>query len=243
MKALQLFPAVDVSDGHAINLERTRTAGEDPVTISLHWQEQGASWIHLVDLDQAFGRGNNFTLLSQVIAELDLPVQLSGGIVDQGTLDKALSTEAARIVLGCGALSKLDWLIDVVKEHRERIAIGLDVITTDGHQILQPRGSADELGPLLPTLERLNAAGIARVIITDNSLDGTMSGVNMDLIQLVCQSTPAAVIASGGVGELADLVQLRSMTSRGVEGAIVGRALYQRAFTLPEAIEIAGTQT
>jgi phosphoribosyl isomerase A len=242
LRSLQLLPAVDIASGRAVNLERSAIDGDDPLRVASLWREHGAAWIHLVDLDQAYGRGSNQDLLNQVIGEIGIPVQLSGGIIDAPSLERALSTGASRIVLGAGALMDIDWVLASVKEHGERLAIALDVAVAEGELSLRPRGTDVDLGPLSPVLERLTKAQAVRLIVTDVSLDGTMSGVNSELLQQVCAASPARVIASGGVGGLDDLSLLRGLTGQGVEGAIVGRALYAGAFTLSQAIEIAGDQ-
>lgn len=229
-----LLPAVDVADGAAVRLVRgaagTETSYGDPLEAALGWQRDGAEWIHLVDLDAAFGRGNNRELLAEVVRRVDVAVELSGGIRDDTSLDAALATGAARVNLGTAALESPAWMRSVIARHGERVAVGLDV---RGHT-LAARGWTAEGGDLWSTLARLDADGCQRYVVTDVHRDGTLTGPNLDLLRDVCAATPAAVVASGGVASLADLAALARLG--GVEGAIVGKALYAGAFSLPDAL-------
>jgi phosphoribosylanthranilate isomerase len=236
---LQLLPAVDVHDGQAVRLVQGRAGSEtsygDPLGAAMEWQHGGAEWVHLVDLDAAFGRGSNAELLDSVTAALDDRVELSGGIRDDATLERALRTGAKRVNIGTAALENPEWTARVIAEEGERVAIGLDV--RDGH--LAARGWTEEGGELWATLERLNQAGCRRYVVTDVTRDGTMTGPNVELLREVCARTDAAVVASGGIATLDDLRALRELVPLGVEGAIVGKALYSGAFTLPEALDVA----
>lgn len=229
-----LLPAVDVADGAAVRLVRgaagTETSYGDPLEAALGWQRDGAEWIHLVDLDAAFGRGNNRELLAEVVRRVDVAVELSGGIRDDTSLEAALATGAARVNLGTAALESPAWMRSVIARHGERVAVGLDV---RGHT-LAARGWTSEGGDLWSTLARLDADGCQRYVVTDVHRDGTLTGPNLDLLRDVCAATPAAVVASGGVASLADLAALARLG--GVEGAIVGKALYAGAFSLPDAL-------
>jgi 1-(5-phosphoribosyl)-5-[(5-phosphoribosylamino)methylideneamino] imidazole-4-carboxamide isomerase/N-(5'phosphoribosyl)anthranilate isomerase len=243
MRSLTLLPAVDVADGTAVRLvqgaEGTETSYGDPVAAALAWQHAGAEWIHLVDLDAAFGRGSNRELLAEVVGRLDVRVELSGGIRDDASLRAALATGCARVNIGTAALEAPDWVRAAIAEHGDRIAVGLDVRGST----LAARGWTQEGGDLWQALARLDADGCARYVVTDVHRDGTLTGPNLQLLRDVCASTPAAVVASGGVSSLADLraiAGLRLDGSRGVEGAIVGKALYAGAFTLPEALAAVG---
>ena len=233
---LVLLPAVDVADGAAVRLVQgaagTETSYGDPLEAALAWQRDGAEWIHLVDLDAAFGRGDNRELLAAVVRRLDVAVELSGGIRDDTSLAAALATGAARVNVGTAALESPDWVRRAIGEFGDRIAVGLDVRGTT----LAARGWTKEGGDLWDTLARLDADGCARYVVTDVHRDGTLTGPNLQLLRDVCARTPAAVIASGGVSSLADLRAIAGLTDMGVEGAIVGKALYAGAFTLPEAI-------
>jgi phosphoribosyl isomerase A len=234
--SLVLLPAVDVADGAAVRLVQgaagTETAYGDPLTAALEWQRGGAQWIHLVDLDAAFGRGDNRALLADVVKQLDVAVELSGGIRDDATLRAALATGAARVNLGTAALESPDWVRSAIAEHGEKIAVGLDVRGTT----LAARGWTQDGGDLWTTLARLDDDGCARYVVTDVHRDGTLTGPNLDLLRQVCARTPAPVVASGGVSSLADLRAIAELAGEGVEGAIVGKALYAGAFTLPEAL-------
>ena len=229
-----LLPAVDVADGAAVRLVRgaagTETSYGDPLEAALAWQRDGAQWLHLVDLDAAFGRGNNRELLRKVVGSLDIAVELSGGIRDDTSLDAALASGATRVNLGTAALESPDWVREAIAGHGERIAVGLDVRGTT----LAARGWTTEGGDLWETLARLDENGCARYVVTDVHRDGTLTGPNLGLLRDVCARTSAAVVASGGVSSLADLRGIAGLGT--VEGAIVGKALYTGAFTLPEAL-------
>ena len=233
---LVLLPAVDVADGAAVRLVQgaagTETSYGDPLEAALAWQRDGAEWIHLVDLDAAFGRGNNRELLRDVVAKLHVAVELSGGIRDDASLAAALATGAARVNLGTAALESPDWVRAAIAEHADTIAVGLDVRGTT----LAARGWTQEGGDLWQTLARLDADGCARYVVTDVHRDGTLTGPNLQLLRDVCARTPAPVVASGGVSSLDDLRAIASLGEDGVEGVIVGKALYSGAFTMAEAL-------
>ena len=234
---LTLLPAVDVQDGQAVRLVQgeagTETSYGEPLAAALAWQSAGAEWIHLVDLDAAFGRGDNRGLLADLVARLDVQVELSGGIRDDDSLDAALATGAARVNIGTAALENPDWVRRAIDRVGDRIAVGLDVRGTT----LAARGWTSEGGELYETLARLDADGCARYVVTDVHRDGTMTGPNLDLLRNVCGATDRPVIASGGVSSLDDLRAIASLTDLGVEGAIVGKALYSGAFTLEAALQ------
>ncbi|MDR3359442.1 MAG: bifunctional 1-(5-phosphoribosyl)-5-((5-phosphoribosylamino)methylideneamino)imidazole-4-carboxamide isomerase/phosphoribosylanthranilate isomerase PriA [Bifidobacteriaceae bacterium] len=236
---LELLPAVDVASGQAVRLVKGEAGSEtfygDPLAAALDWQRGGASWIHLVDLDAAFGRGSNAELLEGLVAALDVRVELSGGIRDQASLERALATGAKRVNLGTAALEDPDWTRRALRQHGERIAIGLDV----RGQTLAARGWTKPGGNLWEVLERLDRDGCQRYVVTDVARDGTLKGPNLELLAAVCERTEARVVASGGVSSLDDLAALRELVPLGVEGAIVGKALYAGAFTLAEALEVA----
>jgi phosphoribosylanthranilate isomerase len=236
MTRLTLLPAVDVTDGHAVQLVQgvAGSGGQygDPMQAALAWQRAGASWIHLVDLDAAFGRGSNADLLAEVVRKVDVQVEMSGGIRDDDSLARALGTGCARVNIGTAALENPPWVRSVIARHGERIAVGLDVRGTR----LAARGWTAEGGDLYDTLDRLNAEGCARYVVTDVLKDGTLRGPNLALLKSVCARTDAPVVASGGVSSLDDLRAIASLTEAGVEGAIVGKALYAGAFTLEAAL-------
>lgn len=238
MKRLELLPAVDVREGQAVRLVQgelsNQTSYGSPIDAALDFQSAGAEWIHLVDLDAAFGTGSNHELLAEVIGKLDIKVELSGGIRDEESLARAIATGCARINLGTAALENPEWTASVISRYGDLIAVGLDV---RGHT-LAARGWTREGGNLFETIERLDNDGCSRYVVTDVNKDGTLKGPNVELLQEVCAATKKPIIASGGVSTLSDLEQLRSLTMIGVEGAIVGKALYARAFTLEEALRI-----
>lgn len=238
MSYLELLPAVDVKDGRAVRLVQgeldAETAYGNPLEVALEFQTAGAEWLHLVDLDAAFGRGENSELLAEVVGKLDIKVELSGGIRDDESLRRALATGCVRINLGTAALENPEWTARVIAEHGDRIAVGLDV---RGH-VLAARGWTQEGGDLFETIERLERDGCSRYVVTDVTKDGTLKGPNLELLQEVCAVTKKPVVASGGISSLDDIAALASLNSIGVEGAIVGKALYAGAFTLQEALEL-----
>ncbi|WP_206797316.1 bifunctional 1-(5-phosphoribosyl)-5-((5-phosphoribosylamino)methylideneamino)imidazole-4-carboxamide isomerase/phosphoribosylanthranilate isomerase PriA [Amycolatopsis sp. MtRt-6] len=235
-----LLPAVDVADGQAVRLVQgeagTETSYGSPLEAALAWQRDGAEWIHLVDLDAAFGKGSNRELLAEVVGTLDVQVELSGGIRDDASLKAALATGARRVNLGTAALEDPEWTARVIGEYGDRVAIGLDVRITEAGHRLSARGWTSDGGDLWDVLERLDRDGASRYVVTDVSKDGTLRGPNLELLRDVVARTDAPVIASGGVSSVADLVALAGLASDGVEGSIVGKALYAGAFTLPEAL-------
>ena len=243
MKKLELLPAVDVKDGRAVRLVQGALEKESiygaPLEVALEFQAAGAEWLHLVDLDAAFGRGSNATLLAEVVSALDIKVELSGGIRDDESLKRALATGCTRINLGTAALEDPDWTAKVISQHGDRIAVGLDVRGTT----LAARGWTKEGGELFETIERLDRDGCARYIVTDVAKDGTLTGPNLELLKSVCAATKAPVVASGGVSSLADIAAIAALVDLGVEGSIVGKALYAGAFTLPQALLVANGES
>jgi 1-(5-phosphoribosyl)-5-[(5-phosphoribosylamino)methylideneamino] imidazole-4-carboxamide isomerase/N-(5'phosphoribosyl)anthranilate isomerase len=210
------------------------TAYGNPLEVALEFQAAGAEWLHLVDLDAAFGRGENSALLAEVVGKLDIKVELSGGIRDDESLRRALATGCERVNLGTAALENPEWTAKVIAEFGDRIAVGLDV---RGH-VLAARGWTKEGGDLFETIERLERDGCARYVVTDVTKDGTLKGPNIELLKEVCAVTRKPVVASGGISSLEDIAALVALNNSGVEGAIVGKALYAGAFTLQEALEL-----
>jgi 1-(5-phosphoribosyl)-5-[(5-phosphoribosylamino)methylideneamino] imidazole-4-carboxamide isomerase/N-(5'phosphoribosyl)anthranilate isomerase len=234
---LSLLPAVDVADGQAVRLVQGAAGSEtsygDPLEAALAWQNDGADWVHLVDLDAAFGRGSNAALLADVVGRLDVKVELSGGIRDDASLTAALATGAARVNIGTAALEDPAWCDRVVGEYGERVAIGLDV----RGRTLSARGWTRDGGDLFDVLARLDKAGASRYVVTDITKDGTMRGPNLELLREVCAATDRPIIASGGVSTLDDLRALATLEPIGVDGVIAGKALYAGAFTVREALD------
>ena len=237
---LELLPAVDVADGQAVRLVQGEAGSEtsygEPLEAALAWQNDGAEWVHLVDLDAAFGRGSNRELLAGVVRQLSVKVELSGGIRDDASLDAALELGAARVNLGTAALEDPEWTARAIDRYGDQIAVGLDVRGTT----LAARGWTKEGGDLWEVLARLEDAGCSRYVVTDVTKDGTLRGPNVDLLREMCERTDKPVVASGGISSLDDLRALRELVPLGVEGAIVGKALYAGKFTLPEALDVAG---
>lgn len=214
----------------------SETSYGSPIDAALQWQNDGAEWVHLVDLDAAFGRGSNRELLAEVVGTLDVKVEMSGGIRDDDSLEAALATGCARVNLGTAALEDPDWCRAAIARYGDRIAVGLDVRVIDGEPRLRGRGWVSDGGNLWEVLERLDRDGCARYVVTDVSKDGMLNGPNLEMLAQVCAATDAPIVASGGVSSIADLEAIATLVDRGVEGAIVGKALYAGRFTLPEAL-------
>ncbi|HEX5143765.1 MAG TPA: bifunctional 1-(5-phosphoribosyl)-5-((5-phosphoribosylamino)methylideneamino)imidazole-4-carboxamide isomerase/phosphoribosylanthranilate isomerase PriA [Mycobacterium sp.] len=239
-----LLPAVDVVDGQAVRLVQGKAGSETGYGSALEaaqtWQRDGAEWIHLVDLDAAFGRGDNRELLAEVVGKLDVAVELSGGIRDDDSLKAALATGCARVNIGTAALENPQWCARAIAEYGDKVAVGLDVLIDpdrpEGGFRLRGRGWETDGGDLWEVLERLNGEGCSRYVVTDVTKDGTLTGPNLELLATVADRTSAPVIASGGVSSLDDLTAIATLTGHGVEGAIVGKALYAERFTLPQAL-------
>ena len=242
-RTLELLPAVDVRDGQAVRLVHgesgTETSYGYPLEAALAWQRAGAEWLHLVDLDAAFGTGDNRALIAEVARAMDIKVELSGGIRDDASLAAALATGCTRVNLGTAALETPEWVAKVIAEHGDQIAVGLDVRGTT----LRGRGWTRDGGDLYETLARLDSEGCARYVVTDIAKDGTLQGPNLELLRNVCAATDRPVVASGGVSSLDDLRAIAALVPQGVEGAIVGKALYAKAFTLEEALAAVGVMT
>ena len=238
-KNLELLPAVDVSKGQAVRLSQGDSDTEEsfgsPMDAAQTWINSGAEWIHLVDLDAAFERGNNGSIIQEVVAGCQgVKIQLSGGIVDQQSLDAALASGATRVNLATPALADMSWVQKVIAEFGDRIAVGLDVRGS----ILIGRGSSTQVGELLEVLEQLEQAGCARYIVTDVAKDGMLQGPNLELLRRVLEITDKPVVASGGIASLDDIAALSQLVSSGLEGAILGKALYAKRFTLEKALEL-----
>ena len=239
MKTLEILPAIDVKEGVAIRLVQGELDKQskygDPIEIATQFVASGASWIHLVDLDAAFGLGNNFEVLASVIKSVDIKIELSGGIRDDESLNRALSTGCTRINLGTAALEQPEWTESVIKKHGDKIAVGLDV---RGRQ-LSARGWTKSGGDLFEAITRLDKVGCARYVLTDITRDGTLTGPNLELLKEVTSFTKTPIVASGGVSSLSDVKALTQLTDQGVEAVIIGKALYTGAFTLAQVIAVA----
>ena len=240
MNTLILLPAVDVVEGRAVRLVQGKAGSEteygSALEAALTWQRDGAEWIHLVDLDAAFRRGSNRELLAEVVGKLDVNVEMSGGIRDDESLRAALATGCARVNIGTAALEDPLWCAQAIAEYGEKVAVGLDVQILENEYRLRGRGWETDGGDLWQVLERLDSEGCSRFVVTDVTKDGTLTGPNLDLLEGVAECTDAPVIASGGVSSLDDLRAIATLVDSGVEGAIVGKALYAGRFTLPEAL-------
>jgi phosphoribosyl isomerase A len=235
---LELLPAVDISGGQAVQLVQGVAGSEkrfgDPVEAALNWQKRGAEWIHLVDLDAAFGRGHNRALLAEITATVDIKVEMSGGIRDDDSLSAAMATGCSRVNIGTAALEQPAWCAAAISSYGDRVAVGLDV----RGRTLAARGWTQEGGDLFDVLTRLDGEGCARYVVTDVNKDGMLQGPNLELLKTVCAATDRPVVASGGITELADLAALVELVPAGVEGAIVGTALYEGRFSLEDALAL-----
>jgi phosphoribosyl isomerase A len=236
MKALEILPAIDVKDGVAIRLTKGELNNQskygDPLEVAGEFVKSGVNWIHLVDLDAAFGLGNNFEILDSIIKSVDIKIQLSGGIKDDESLNRALTTNCSRINLGTAALDNPEWVESVIKKHGDKIAVALDV---DG-KVLSPRGGSKSGGDLFQMITRLDKAGCARYVLTDVNRDGALSGPNLELLKEVTSFTKTPIVASGGVSSLSDVKSLMQLTNQGVEAVIIGKGLYTGAFTLAQVL-------
>ena len=237
---LELLPAVDIAGGQAVQLVQGVAGSEkrfgDPVAAALNWQKRGAQWIHLVDLDAAFGRGHNRALLAEIVGTVDLKVEMSGGIRDDESLSAAMATGCRRVNIGTAALEEPAWCASAIASYGDRVAVGLDV----RGRTLAARGWTESGGDLFDVLARLDGEGCARYVVTDVNKDGMLQGPNLDLLRSVCAATDRPVVASGGITELSDFAALVRLVPAGVEGAIVGTALYEGRFTLEDALALVG---
>ena len=237
-----LLPAVDVVDGQAVRLDQGEAGTEKsygaPLEAALEWQAQGAQWLHFVDLDAAFNRGSNHELMAEITAKLDLEVELTGGIRDDASLERALATGARRVNIGTAALENPEWIAQVLASHGDQIAVDLAVREIDGEWRTRGNGWVSDGGDLWEVLERLDAAGCQRFVVTDVTKDGTLTGPNIELLREVAAATDAKVTASGGISSLDDLRELALYENEGIDSAIIGKALYEKKFTLTEALAV-----
>lgn len=237
-----LLPAVDVVDGQAVRLDQGEAGTEKsygaPLEAALEWQAQGAQWLHFVDLDAAFNRGSNHELMAEITAKLDIEVELTGGIRDDASLERALATGARRVNIGTAALENPEWIAQVLASHGDQIAVDLAVREIDGEWRTRGNGWVSDGGDLWEVLERLDAAGCQRFVVTDVTKDGTLTGPNIELLREVAAATDAKVTASGGISSLDDLRELARYENEGIDSAIIGKALYEKKFTLTEALAV-----
>ena len=237
-----LLPAVDVVDGQAVRLDQGEAGTEKsygaPLEAALEWQAQGAQWLHFVDLDAAFNRGSNHELMAEITAKLDIEVELTGGIRDDASLERALATGARRVNIGTAALENPEWIAQVLASHGDQIAVDLAVREIDGEWRTRGNGWVSDGGDLWEVLERLDAAGCQRFVVTDVTKDGTLTGPNVELLREVAAATDAKVTASGGISSLDDLRELALYENESIDSAIIGKALYEKKFTLTEALAV-----
>lgn len=236
-----LLPAVDVVQGQAVRLDQGEAGTEksygDPLEAARRWEDQGAEWLHFVDLDAAFGRGSNHELMAEITAQLGIAVELTGGIRDDASLERALAAGAKRVNIGTAALQQPDWTCQMIERYGDKIAIDIAVRETDGEWRTKGNGWTSDGGDLWEVLERFDAAGCSRFVVTDVSKDGTLAGPNVELLREVAAATDANITASGGIASLDDVVDVARYADEGIDSVIIGKALYERRFTLSEALE------
>ena len=236
-----ILPAVDVVNGQAVRLDQGEAGTEKsygtPVESALRWQEQGAEWLHFVDLDAAFNRGSNHEMMAEITQKLDIKVELTGGIRDDASLERALATGASRVNIGTAALEKPEWIADVIKRYGDKIAVDTAVRLEEGQWRTKGNGWVSDGGDLWEVLERLDSQGCARFVVTDVSKDGTLTGPNVDLLREVAAATDAPIVASGGISTLDDVLELAKYQDEGIDSVIIGKALYEHKFTLTEALD------
>lgn len=241
--SVTLIPAVDVVNGKAVRLDRGEAGTEktygEPLEAAQEWQDRGAEWLHFVDLDAAFGRGSNYELMAEITRSLRIPVELTGGLRDEETLLRALETGAQRVNIGTAALRDPEWTVQMIRRHGSRIAVDLGAVNEAGEWRVKGNGWVTDGGDLWEVLERFDAAGCSRFVVTDVSRDGTLSGPNVQLLREVAAATDAAVTASGGISSLADIRAVAEFATEGIDAVIVGKALYEKRFSLEEAIAAA----
>ncbi|STC68257.1 bifunctional 1-(5-phosphoribosyl)-5-((5-phosphoribosylamino)methylideneamino)imidazole-4-carboxamide isomerase/phosphoribosylanthranilate isomerase PriA [Corynebacterium pilosum] len=235
-----LLPAVDVVDGKAVRLDQGEAGTEktygEPLDAALEWQAQGAEWLHFVDLDAAFGRGSNHDLMAEITGKLDINVELTGGIRDDESLERALATGAKRVNIGTAALQNPEWMEGVLKRYPEQVAIDIAVRNEEGQWRTKGNGWTSDGGDLWEVLERFDAAGCTRFVVTDVSKDGTLAGPNIELLREVSAATDALITASGGIATLEDVVEVAKYQDEGIDSVIIGKALYEKRFTLRDAL-------
>ena len=236
-----ILPAVDVVNGQAVRLDQGEAGTEKsygtPLESALRWQEQGAEWLHFVDLDAAFNRGSNHELMAEITRQLDIKVELTGGIRDDASLERALATGATRVNIGTAALEKPEWIADVIRRHGDKIAVDIAVRLENGEWRTKGNGWVSDGGDLWEVLERLDSQGCSRFVVTDVSKDGTLTGPNVELLRDVAAATDAPIVASGGISRLEDVLELAKYQDEGIDSVIIGKALYEHRFTLAEALE------
>lgn len=241
-----LLPAVDVVNGQAVRLDQGEAGTEkvygDPLSAAKQWQEEGATWLHFVDLDAAFGRGSNHELMADITRQLDINVELTGGIRDDASLERALATGAKRVNIGTAALQNPEWMESVIARYGDKVAIDLAVREENGQWQTKGNGWTSDGGDLWEVLERFDAAGCTRFVVTDVSKDGTLAGPNVELLREVSAATDAFVTASGGIATIEDVVQVASYVDEGIDSVIIGKALYEKRFTLREALSAVGAR-
>lgn len=235
-----LLPAVDVVGGQAVRLNKGEAGTEksygSPLESALNWQSQGAEWLHFVDLDAAFGRGSNHEMMAEVIGNLDIKVELTGGIRDDESLERALATGASRVNIGTAALQKPEWIEKVLGEYRDKVAVDIAVLQSEGEWRTRGNGWVSDGGDLWEVLERLDSQGCSRFVVTDVSKDGTLEGPNVELLREVSAATDAKIVASGGISSIEDILAIAKYADEGIDSAIIGKALYEGRFTLTEAL-------
>lgn len=237
---IDLLPAIDIVNGQAVRLLQgeagTETPYGDPKDNARKFEQAGARWIHMVDLDAAFGRGSNADLIADIVASVDINIEVSGGLRDDESLARVLDAGAARVNLGTAAIENPAWTADVIDRYGDKIAVGLDV----RGETLAGRGWTTEGPNVWTMIQQLDKAGCARYVVTDVSKDGTLAGPNIDLLLKVADHTDTPIVASGGVSTLDDIRRIAALADNGIDGVIVGKALYAGQFTIEQALAAVG---
>jgi len=236
-----LFPAIDIRGGRAVRLmqgdyERETVYDADPVDAAMRWADEGAQFLHVVDLDGAkAGEPRNLDAVDRIASAVGCPIQIGGGLRDARAVSRLLDAGAARVVIGTAALKNPEFLAAMLEAHGDRVVVSVDAL--HGRVALEGWTEAGNAEPV-EVVRELTGRGVARFLCTAIQFDGTMEGPALGELERIARATDASVLASGGVGELAHLETLARDAPPNVEGAIVGRALYEGRFKVADAIEV-----
>lgn len=237
MDPLLLLPALHLVGGQAVQITRGAETPSQPlgdaVALARRWADEGVQWLHVIDVDAAFGHGDNASLVQAIVDSVPAHVQVAGGIRDDASLVRALNSGAARVTLGTAALADPDWCRAAIKHAGDRLAVGLDV---DSDALRANGWPPDE--NVLTAVTMLDEAGAQHYVVRCTAADGTKSGPSYELLGAICARTQGGVMAMGGISNLEDLRRLRGLVPIGVEGVIVATALHDGSISVPEALRI-----